>query len=359
MQKGFAAPKVTLTPQEREELTRCARRSTTARLVAQRAKAILLAADGANNMAIAEDVGVGRITVGKWRRRFVERRLDALYDEPRPGAPRKYGDDAIEALIVKTLESKPRKATHWSAPLMAVETGISRSQIQRIWKAFGLKPHLSDTFKLSQDPLFVEKVRDVVGLYMAPPDRALVLCVDEKTQVQALDRTQPLLPMRSGQIERRTHDYERHGTTSLFAALDLATGKVIGRCHARHRTREFLRFLDTIDASVPKDLDVHLVLDNSSTHKTDAVRRWLLRRPRYHMHFTPTSSSWLNLVERFFSALTEQQLRRGVHKSTKALVAAIEDYIAATNQSPKPFVWTKSADEILKSLGGYCARTSG
>jgi transposase len=359
MQKGFAAPKVTLTPQEREELTRCARRSTTARLVAQRAKAILLAADGANNMAIAEDVGVGRITVGKWRRRFVERRLDALYDEPRPGAPRKYGDDAIEALIVKTLESKPRKATHWSAPLMAVETGISRSQIQRIWKAFGLKPHLSDTFKLSQDPLFVEKVRDVVGLYMAPPDRALVLCVDEKTQVQALDRTQPLLPMRSGQIERRTHDYERHGTTSLFAALDLATGKVIGRCHARHRTREFLRFLDTIDASVPKDLDVHLVLDNSSTHKTDAVRRWLLRRPRYHMHFTPTSSSWLNLVERFFSALTEQQLRRGVHKSTKALVGAIEDYIAATNQSPKPFVWTKSADEILKSLGGYCARTSG
>jgi len=359
MQKGFAAPKVTLTPQEREELTRCARRSTTARLVAQRAKAILLAADGANNMAIAEDVGVGRITVGKWRRRFVERRLDALYDEPRPGAPRKYGDDAIEALIVKTLESKPRKATHWSAPLMAVETGISRSQIQRIWKAFGLKPHLSDTFKLSQDPLFVEKVRDVVGLYMAPPDRALVLCVDEKTQVQALDRTQPLLPMRSGQIERRTHDYERHGTTSLFAALDLATGKVIGRCHARHRTREFLRFLDTIDASVPKDLDVHLVLDNSSTHKTDAVRRWLLRRPRYHMHFTPTSSSWLNLVERFFSALTEQQLRRGVHKSTKALVAAIEDYIAATNQSPKPFVWTKSADEILKSLGGYGARTSG
>jgi len=359
MQKGFAAPKVTLTPQEREELTRCARRSTTARLVAQRAKAILLAADGANNMAIAEDVGVGRITVGKWRRRFVERRLDALYDEPRPGAPRKYGDDAIEALIVKTLESKPRKATHWSAPLMAVETGISRSQIQRIWKAFGLKPHLSDTFKLSQDPLFVEKVRDVVGLYMAPPDRALVLCVDEKTQVQALDRTQPLLPMRSGQIERRTHDYERHGTTSLFAALDLATGKVIGLCHARHRTREFLRFLDTIDASVPKDLDVHLVLDNSSTHKTDAVRRWLLRRPRYHMHFTPTSSSWLNLVERFFSALTEQQLRRGVHKSTKALVAAIEDYIAATNQSPKPFVWTKSADEILKSLGGYCARTSG
>ena len=221
MQKGFAAPKVTLTPQERDELTRCTRRSTTARLVAQRAKAILLAADGVNNVAIAAEVGVGRITVGKWRKRFVERRLDALYDEPRPGAPRKYGDDEIEALIVKTLETKPRKATHWSAPLMAAESGISRSQIQRIWHAFGLKPHLSETFKLSRDPQFVAKVRDVVGLYMAPPDHAMVLCVDEKTQVQALDRTQPLLPMRPGQVERRTHDYERHGTTSLFAALDV------------------------------------------------------------------------------------------------------------------------------------------
>ena len=242
---------------------------------------------------------------------------------------------------------------------MAAETGVSKSQIHRIWKAFGLKPHLSDTFKLSQDPQFVAKVRDVVGLYMAPPDRAMVLCVDEKTQVQALDRTQPLLPMRPGQVERRTHDYERHGTTSLYAALNVKTGNVIGRCQPRQRAKEFIRFLDTIDESVPSDLDVHLILDNSSTHKTDEVKRWLLRRPRYHMHFTPTSSSWLNLVERFFSALTEQQLRRGVHRSTKALVAAIEDYIAATNESPKPFVWTKSADEILKSLGNYCARISG
>ena len=359
MQKGFAAPKVTLTQEEREALVRCTRRSTTARLVAQRARAILLAADGVNNVAIADEVGVGRITVGKWRKRFVEKRLDALYDEPRPGAPRKYGDAAIEALIVRTLESKPRKATHWSVTLMAEESGVSRSQVHRIWRAFGLKPHLSDTFKLSQDPLFVEKVRDVVGLYMAPPDRAMVLCVDEKSQIQALDRTQPLLPMRPGQIERRTHDYERHGTTSLFAALDVKTGKVIGRCHGRHRAKEFLRFLDAIDEAVPKDLDVHLVLDNASTHKTDEVKRWLLRRPRYHVHFTPTSSSWLNLVERFFSSLTQQQIRRGIHRSTKALVAAIEDYIAATNENPKPFVWVKSADEILKSLGGYCARISG
>jgi len=359
MQKGFAAPNVTLTGDEREELARCTRRSTTARLVALRAKAILLAADGVNNMAIADEVGVGRITVGKWRKRFVEKRLEALYDEPRPGAPRKYGDDAIEALIVKTLESKPRKATHWSAPLMAEESGVSKTQVQRIWKAFGLKPHLADTFKLSKDPQFVAKVRDVVGLYMDPPDRAMVLCVDEKTQIQALDRTQPLLPMRPGQVERRTHDYARHGTTSLFAALDVKTGKVIGRCQTRQRAKEFLRFLDAIDESVPKDLDVHLVLDNSSTHKTDAVKKWLLRRPRYHVHFTPTSSSWLNLVERFFSALTVQQLRRGVHRSTKALVAAIESYLAATNDDPKPFVWTKSADEILKSLGGYCARISG
>ena len=359
MQKGFAAPQVTLTQQERDELARCTRRSTTARLIAQRAKAILLASEGASNVAIAEEVGVGRITVGKWRRRFVVKRLDALYDEPRPGAPRKYGDDDIESLIVKTLEDKPRKATHWSTSLMAEETGVSRSQIHRIWRAFGLKPHLSDTFKLSQDPLFMAKVRDVVGLYMAPPERAMVLCVDEKTQVQALDRTQPLLPMRPGQVERRTHDYERHGTTSLFAALDVKTGKVIGRCRARHRAREFLAFLDTIDAAVPKDLDVHLVLDNASTHKTDAVKQWMLRRPRYHVHFTPTSSSWLNLVERFFSALTMQQLRRGVHRSTRALVAAIENYIAATNDDPKPFIWTKTADEILKSLGGYCARISG
>jgi len=359
MTKGYPAPKVTLTEDERSELEGCARRSKTARLVAQRARAILMAADGATNVAIADHLKVARVSVGKWRKRFVTRRLDALYDEPRPGAPRRIGDDAIVALIVKTLETRPRKATHWSTTLMAEESGISKSQVHRIWKAFGLKPHLSETFKLSQDPLFVAKVRDVVGLYMAPPDRAMVLCVDEKTQVQALDRTQPLLPMRPGQVERRTHDYERHGTTSLFAALDVKTGKVIGRCEGRHRTKEFLRFLDTIDESVPADLDVHLVLDNASTHKTDEVKRWLLRRPRYHMHFTPTSASWLNLVERFFSSLTQQQIRRGVHRSTKALIAAIEDYIAATNETPKPFVWTKSADEILKSLGGYCERISG
>jgi transposase len=320
---------------------------------------VLATAGGLKNKEIASKLGVCTHTVGTWRRRFADQRMDGLYDEPRPGAPRKYGDDAVEALIVRTLESKPRKATHWSVTLMAEESGVSRSQVHRIWRAFGLKPHLAETFKLSQDPLFVEKVRDVVGLYMAPPERAMVLCVDEKSQIQALDRTQPLLPMRPGQIERRTHDYERHGTTSLFAALDVKTGKVIGRCHGRHRAKEFLRFLDAIDEAVPRDLDVHLVLDNASTHKTDEVKRWLLRRTRYHVHFTPTSSSWLNLVERFFSALTQQQIRRGAHRSTKALVAAIEDYIAATNEKPKPFVWRKSADDILKSLGGYCARISG
>jgi transposase len=359
MTKGYPAPKVTLTADERSELETCTRRSKTARLVAQRARAILMAADGTTNVAIADHLKVTRATVGKWRQRFVKTRLAALYDEPRPGAPRKISDAAIEAMIAKTLETKPRKATHWSTKLMAAESGISKSQVYRIWQAFGLKPHLSETFKLSQDPLFVVKVRDVVGLYMAPPERAMVLCVDEKTQVQALDRTRPLLPMRPGQVERRTHDYERHGTTSLFAALDVKTGKVIGRCHGRHRAKEFLGFLKMIDESVPADIDVHLVLDNASTHKTPKVKRWLLRRPRYHLHFTPTSSSWLNLVERFFSALTEQQIRRGVHRSTKALIAAIEDYIAATNENPKPFVWTKSADEILQSLGGYCARING
>lgn len=359
MARGRVAAKVTVTEAERSELEGCARRSKTARLVALRAQGILMAAGGASNAAIAQRLNVTRITAGKWRKRFLAKRIDALYDEPRPGAPRKIGDEQIKDLIAKTLETRPRKATHWSTPLMARETGISKSQVHRIWRAFGLKPHLVETFKLSQDPLFVEKVRDVVGLYMAPPERAMVLCVDEKSQIQALDRTQPLLPMRPGQIERRTHDYERHGTTSLFAALDVKTGKVIGRCHARHRAREFLRFLDMIDAAVPRDLDVHLVLDNASTHKTDAVKQWLLRRPRYHVHFTPTSSSWLNLVERFFSALTMQQIRRGVHRSTKALIAAIDAYLAATNDDPKPFVWTKSADEILKSLGGYCARISG
>jgi transposase len=308
---------------------------------------------------VAEQVQVRIATVGKWRQRFVERRLDGLLDEPRPGAPRKVSDADVERALTMTLESTPKDATHWSTRSLAKEAGLSRSTVGRIWRAFALQPHRSETFKLSKDPLFIDKVRDIVGLYMDPPDRALVLCVDEKSQIQALNRTQPLLPMRPGQIERRTHDYARHGTTSLFAALDVKTGTVIGELHRRHRSVEFRKFLDTIDAAVPNDLDVHLILDNYGTHKTEAIRRWLAKRPRFHVHFTPTSSSWLNLVERFFAALTEKQIRRGVHRSVRELETAIKNYLAVTNESPKPFAWTKSADEILASVARYCARTSG
>jgi len=259
---------------------------------------------------------------------------------------------------VRTLETKPRDATQWSNRSLAAAVGISKSTVGRIWRAFSLQPHRSETFKLSKDPLFIEKVRDIVGLYMNPPERALVLCVDEKSQIQALDRTQPLLPMRPGLAERRTHDYVRHGTTLFFAALDVKTGTVIGDCHARHRAIEFRKFLETIDGAVPADLDVHLVLDNLSTHKAPTVRRWLAKRPRYHLHFTPTSASWLNLVERFFAELTQKQIRRGTHRSMRVFVDAIENYIALCNERPRPFVWTKSADQILASITRFCLRTS-
>jgi transposase len=301
---------------------------------------------------------VTRPTVGKWRARFLSQRLDGLLDEPRPGAPRTITDADVERVLARTLETLPRDATHWSTRAMAQASGLSQSAISRIWRAFGLQPHRTETFKLSQDPLFIEKVRDVVGLYLNPPDKALVLCVDEKAQIQALDRTRPLLPMRPGQVERRTHDYRRHGTTSLFAALNVKTGQVIGQLHQRQRTREFRQFLDTIEANVPAQLDVHLILDNYGTHKTALIQRWLLKRPRFHVHFTPTSASWLNLVERGFALLTEKQLRRGVHRSTQALRAAIRAYIAFTNEQPKPFVWTKTADEILASVARFCRRTS-
>jgi transposase len=296
--------------------------------------------------------------VGKWRARFCERRVDGLLDEPRPGAPRTITDADVERILALTLESTPRDATHWSTRSMAKRAGMTQSAVSRIWRAFALQPHRTETFKLSKDPLFIEKVRDVVGLYMDPPDRALVLSVDEKSEIQALDRTAPLLPMRPGQIERRTHDYVRHGTTSLFAALDTATGKVIGSVQRRHRSIEFVKFLDQIDAAVPKDLDVHLVLDNYGTHKTLLVRRWLARRPRYHLHFTPTSASWLNQVERWFAALTEKQLRRGVFRSTRELETAVMDYVETSNASSKPFVWTKTADQILASLARFCQRIS-
>jgi transposase len=357
---GRGRPKriVALTSEQREELQRWARRATTANALAMRARIILACEQGGHDGIIAERAGVNRTTVGKWRRRFLERGADGLLDEPRPGAPRKITDAAVERVLTRTLETKPKAATHWSTRSMAGAMSMSQSAISRIWRAFGLQPHRVTTFKLSKDPLFIEKVRDIVGLYMSPPERAIVLCVDEKSQIQALDRTQPLLPMRSGHAEARTHDYVRHGTTSLFAALDVKTGKVIGECHRRHRAIEFRKFLETIDASVPQELDVHVVLDNSSTHKTPAIHRWLLKRPRYHLHFTPTSSSWLNLVERWFAALSDKQIKRGTHRSTHQLEAAIREFIEVNNDTPKPFVWTKTADDILEKLRNYCSRTS-
>src|SRR6201994_1017880 len=283
--------------------------------------------------------------------------MDGLYDEPRPGAPREIGDDEIAATIRKTLETRPKGATHWSLRTMAKEIGHSPSTVHRIWRAFGLQPHRVETFKLSTDPLFVDKVRDIVGLYLDPPDRALVLCIDEKSQIQALDRTQPLLPMRPGQVERRTHDYKRHGTTSLFAALDVKAGTIIGKCMTRHRAQEFRRFLDTVEKNVPVNLDIHVVMDNASSHKTKLIRDWFAKRPCWHPHFTPTSASWINQVERFFALLTEQQIKRGAHHSTKALEAAIAAYIDARNADPKPFRWTKHADDILASIARFCLRT--
>jgi len=349
---------LSLEPAERETLTRWTRRRKTAQALALRARIVLLADQGLNNGEVAEALGITRATVGKWRSRFVERRLDGLLDEPRPGAPRSITDEDVERVITLTLEETPRDATHWSSRSMARRSGLTQSAVSRIWRAFALQPHRSETFKLSSDPLFIEKVRDIVGLYLNPPDRAMVLCVDEKSQIQALDRSQPLLPMRPGQIERRTHDYVRHGTTSLFAALNTRTGEVLAECHKRHRSVEFRKFLDRIDEAVPPELDVHLILDNYQTHKTPLIRNWLAKRPRYHLHFTPTSASWLNLVERWFAALTEKQIRRGVHRSTRELEDAIERFVQATNKDPKPFVWIKTADQILDSIARFSTRTS-
>jgi len=308
------------------------------------------------NKEIAARLGIDQATVGKWRRRFLLDRQNGLRDEPRCGAPRTVDDARIEAMVVRTLESLPHDATHWSSRGIARASGVSTSTVQRIWRAFGLQPHRSESFKLSTDPDFVAKVRDIVGLYMAPPARALVLCVDEKSQIQALDRSQPLLPMRPGQIERRTHDYTRHATTSLFAALDIATGAVIGRCYPRHRAAEFRRFLDVIEKAVPGDLDVHLVMDNYATHKTPLIRDWLLKRPRWHVHHTPTGTSWINQVERFFALLSERQIKRSVHRSVAALQAAITSFLDAHNANPKPFRWTKSADDILAAVERFCPR---
>lgn len=354
---GKAAVAIELTVPERRELESLARAHRTGQAMARRARIVLAAAAGLENKAICAKVGADANTVSKWRRRFATQRLDGLLDEPRPGTPRRIGDDEIAETIRLTLETAPAGATHWSLRSMAKAVGYAPSTIHRIWRAFGLQPHRSETFKLSNDPLFVEKVRDIVGLYLSPPERALVLCVDEKSQIQALDRTQPLLPMRPGQAERRTHDYTRHGTTSLFAALDIATGAVIGRCYPKHRSSEFRRFLDQVEVAVPSGLDVHLVMDNYATHKTKLVRDWIAKRPRWHVHFTPTGASWINQVERFFADLTEKQIRRGVHRSTAQLEADIRAFIDAHNANPKPFRWTKSADDILAAIQRFCLRT--
>jgi transposase len=357
MRTGRPKQQLVLADEERERLQSLAHRARSQPLLARRARVVLACAEGLDNQAVAKKLRCSKGMVGKWRARFLKTRLEGLYDEPRPGAPRKIGDDQIEQIVIQTLESTPRGQTHWSTRELAKASGLSRMTISRIWRAFGLQPHRSETFKLSPDPLLVEKVRDIAGLYMNPPDHALVFCVDEKSQIQALDRTQPMLPMRPGQLERRTHDYKRHGTTSLFAALDLKTGRVIGQLHRRHRSQEFRRFLDTIEANVPADLDVHIVLDNYGTHKTALIRNWFAKRPRFHLHFTPTYGSWINLVERWFAEITNKRIRRGIFRSVKELEAAIREYLDIHNERPKPFVWTKTADEILASMARYAQRT--
>jgi transposase len=353
---GRRAAGIEVGEQDRAVLVGWARRPKTAQALSQRAQIILRLGEGHGSSDVARQMQVHIQTVSKWRERFRARGVDGLLDEPRPGQPRKVTDAHVEAVIARTLESKPADATHWSTRSMAQATGLNQTAISRIWRAFALQPHRSESFKLSKDPLFIDKVRDIVGLYMNPPERALVLCVDEKSQIQALERTSPLLPMRPGQAERRAHDYLRHGTTSLFAALDTKTGNVIGQTHRRHRSEEFRKFLDTIENNVPQDLDVHLIMDNYATHKTDAIQRWLLKRPRFHVHFTPTSASWLNLVERWFAALTDKQLRRNSFQSTRQLETAIRSYLDQHNLNPKPFVWTKTADQILDSIARYCRR---
>src|ERR1700732_3115342 len=351
------AVKIILGDSERSELEMRSRRRKIARVDAVRAEIVLLAADGMNNCAIAATLGVSRLTVGLWRKRFAKKRFDGLDDEPRCGAPRKIGDEKIAEVVTKTLETMPAGATHWSTRSMARTSGVSISTVHRIWNAFSLAPHRSETFKLSTDPQFVEKVRDIVGLYLDPPERAVVLCVDEKSQIQALDRTQPLLPLRPGQIERRTHDYERHGATTLFAALDVKAGTTVGKCMPHPPPQEFRKFLDEIERNVPTDLDMHVVMDNASSHKTKLIRSWFAKRSRWHVHFTPTSSSWVNQVERFFALLSEQQIKRGAHRSVAELEAAITAYIKIRNAAPKPFRWTKSADAILASIERFCHRT--
>jgi transposase len=344
---------------EVDQLKAWARRPKTAQALALRSRIVLRCAAGEgtdSNTVVADELALGRGTVAKWRARFLSERLEGLLDEPRPGRPRTVTDEQVEEVITRTLESAPRDATHWSTRSMAAEVGLTQSAVSRIWRAFGLQPHRQESWKLSKDPLFVDKVKDVVGLYLDPPERAVVLCVDEKSQIQALDRTAPILPMLPGTPQRATHDYKRHGTSSLYAALDIATGQVIGSLHSRHRAIEFKKFLTTIDNEVPDHLEVHLVMDNASTHKTPAIKRWLVAHPRFIVHFTPTSSSWLNLVERWFGELTTKKLQRGAHTSVRALNADIRAWIKTWNENPRPYVWTKTSDQILESIARYCTR---
>jgi transposase len=358
-ERGRPKAPLVLTEEERQTLERWARRRTSAQAVALRARIVLACAEGATNKAVAERLEIWPQTVAKWRGRFVRERLEGLADEPRPGRPRTIADEQVEAVIVKALEQPPPDHdTHWSTRSMARATGMSQTAISRIWRAFGLKPHLEQTWKLSADPQFIDKVRDIVGLYLDPPERALVLCVDEKSQIQALDRSAPSLPILPTTPARRAHDYVRHGTANLFAALDVASGQVISQVHRRHRHQEFLKFLKQIDASVPAGLELHLVCDNYATHKTPAIKTWLLRHPRFQLHFTPTSASWLNLVERWFAELTNRKLRRSSHRSVAELEADLKAWSQAWNDDPKPFVWTKTADEILDNLAGYLQRVN-
>jgi transposase len=357
MRTGRPKQPLVLSEEERERLKSVAHRARSQPALARRARVVLACAEGLDNRAVAEKLRCSLGMVGKWRSRFLNTRLEGLYDEPRPGAPRKVTDEQVEQIIIRTLEATPRGQTHWSTRELAKAMGFSRMTISRVWRAFGMQPHRTESFKLSPDPLLIEKVRDIVGLYMDPPDHAVVFCVDEKSQIQALDRTQPMLPMRPGQLERRTHDYKRHGTTSLFAALELTTSRVIGQLHRRHRSQEFRRFLDTIEANVPSKLDVHIVLDNYGTHKTALIRNWFAKRPRFHVHFTPTYGSWLNLVERWFAEITNKRIRRGVFRSVGELESAIREYIDVHNEAPKPFVWTRTADQILASIARFAQRT--
>ena len=356
MRTGRPTKSLDLTAEERQKLELLARRPKTSQALAMRARIVLSCATELTNDKVSAKLNVTRPTVGKWRERFRLRRLEGLLDEPRPGAPRSITDDDVETVVTTTLESMPRQGTHWSTRLMAKETGLSQTAIVRIWRAFGLQPHRVEGFKLSRDPQFVEKVRDIVGLYMNPPENALVLCVDEKSQVQALDRTQPILPLGPGVPARQSHDYERHGVTSLFTALDTKTGTTIAACHRRHRHQEFLRFLNKINTSVPAGVEVHIVMDNYGTHKVDKVRQWFTRHPRYHIHFTPTSASWLNLVERLFGEVTQRCVRRGSYSAVSSLEKAMIAYLDERNKDPKPFIWTADADLILGKVQRLCER---